>query len=97
MARNQIFAKVSFSKFIFIAGKDGRTVFITAIHHLNDMQLLEQKEQMERLSRGGAEKAAAAQSGKEWSADELSLLVKAVNLFPAGNNLFVSYLFYFEN
>lgn len=66
----------------------GRTIFVDAVETLN--QRLD-KEKMDMMTGGGAGgKAADASKGvagaPEWSSDELGLLIKAVNLFPAGRS-----------
>ena len=70
------------------ADKDaGRTIFLDAVEPLNERL---DKEKMDMVTGGSsAGKGAGAAKGvagaPEWSSDELSLLIKAVNLFPAGN------------
>ena len=63
-----------------------RLVFIDAFTSLNAKLEKEKLETVEKAS-GGSSKGAGTTSGKgagDWSNDELSLLIKAVNLFPAG-------------
>ena len=78
-------------------GNDGRQVFVAAINRLNNQQQIETQEQLSKLNKSGSsasftsataseagEKPAAEKKSREWSEDELQLLIKAVNLFPAG-------------
>ena len=63
-----------------------RSVFIDAYTSLNAKLEKEKLATIEKAS-GGSNKGSGASSGKgggDWSNDELSLLIKAVNLFPAG-------------
>lgn len=77
------------------SGNDGRQVFVAAIHRLNNQQQIETQEQLSKLNKSGSSasftSATASEAEKpvekksrEWSEDELQLLIKAVNLFPAG-------------
>ena len=61
-------------------------MFIDAYTSLNAKLEKEKLATIEKAS-GGSNKGSGASSGKgggDWSNDELSLLIKAVNLFPAG-------------
>ena len=65
----------------------GRTIFLDAVDTLN--QRLE-KEKMDMVTGGGSGPKVAGKGvagAPEWSSDELGLLIKAVNLFPAGNKI----------
>ena len=63
----------------------GRTIFLDAVETLNERL---DKEKMDMVTGGGSGAKGGASKGvagaPEWSSDELSLLIKAVNLFPAG-------------
>lgn len=67
---------------------EGRPALLRCIAEVDSRQEKERMETMEKSSKGsggGADKSGG--SGAAWSSDELSLLIKAVNLFPAGENL----------
>ncbi|XP_075064836.1 dnaJ homolog subfamily C member 2 [Mixophyes fleayi] len=70
--------------------EEGKTAVEKQIAEVN-AQLKREKEQEEarmRQSTKGAEQSAygGGNSSKSWSEDDLQLLIKAVNLFPAGTN-----------
>lgn len=63
--------------------EDAGKIFTKAVNTLNEKLEKEKLELVGKAAKGGSttEKSSAA---KQWSSDELSLLIKAVNLFPAG-------------
>lgn len=63
----------------------GRAVFLGAVNTLNS-RLEEERGKMADTGKGNKGEKGAGKSGKEWSTDEIQLLIKAVNVFPAGTN-----------
>eukprot|EP00095_Tigriopus_kingsejongensis_P006425 maker-scaffold469_size162558-snap-gene-0.27 protein:Tk06425 transcript:maker-scaffold469_size162558-snap-gene-0.27-mRNA-1 annotation:"hypothetical protein DAPPUDRAFT_312603" len=63
----------------------GCQVFAAKVEELNDRLRKEKLEIMETATKGGGGDK-SSKVLKEWSQDELALLIKAVNLFPAGTN-----------
>jgi len=62
----------------------GRAVFLDAVNALNSRL---EKERGQMVDTGkGSKGEKSVKSGKEWSTEEIQLLIKAVNVFPAGTN-----------
>ena len=62
---------------------EAQKVFAKAVDDLNEKLEKEKLDALEKATKGssGAEKSSAS---KPWSSDDLALIIKAVNLFPAG-------------
>jgi len=63
---------------------DSRSAFLAEMNKLNNKMDDERKAEAEMTNK--SEGVAKGKSGCEWSTEELQLLIKAVNLFPAGTN-----------
>jgi len=59
-----------------------KQIFLQELEKLNAQMVKERKGT--EITKGASSADKAAAKGKEWSTDELQLLIKAVNLFPAG-------------
>jgi DnaJ family protein C protein 2 len=70
--------------------RDGRTAFLQAMEETERRIERERQELMESASRssgGGSGSTGRSKKGSTpWSHDQLQLLIKAVNVFPAGTN-----------
>lgn len=70
--------------------RDGRTAFLQAMEETERRIERERQELMESASRAGAAGSGAVGRNKKgsapWTHDQLQLLIKAVNVFPAGTN-----------
>jgi len=70
--------------------KDKKTVFLSEVNKMNEKIAKEKQESIKAVTNqngvNGREKdeAIEAQSTKHWIHDDIQLLIKAVNLFPAG-------------
>ncbi|XP_059489975.1 dnaJ homolog subfamily C member 2 [Neocloeon triangulifer] len=65
--------------------EEGRETFKTWLQKLEDRLQKERKQVMESAAKGATGKGKGG-SSTEWTPDDLALLIKAVNLFPAGTN-----------
>jgi DnaJ family protein C protein 2 len=61
-----------------------KRLFLEAVYRLNSSQDAEKFKMVEKSAKGAGGGEKTVTGGKAWSSDELSLLVKGVNLFPAG-------------
>merc|ERR1712212_1454058 len=59
-----------------------REVFIKEMNKLNNKMEEERKEEAQMTGKTSAE--GGSKAGSEWSTEELQLMIKAINLFPAG-------------
>lgn len=66
-----------------------RDVFVAAVSHLNEKLEREKLQALETVAQKNDRSGGSNSSSKnDWSPDELTLLIKAVNLFPAGGSSF---------
>lgn len=62
----------------------GKQAFLEIIEKVNHKLDKEKLEMMEKSAKSGSGDKSGSGSSQTWSSDELALLIKAVNLFPAG-------------
>lgn len=65
--------------------QQGKEAFLSEVKSLND-QIAEEKKELAAAIQKSSNTCSESVSGKQWSHDDLQLLVKAVNLFPAGTS-----------
>jgi len=67
---------------------EGRVAFKAAVKEMNDKLEKDKMEVMEKAQKGGGGGGASGggSANREWSSEDMALLIKAVNLFPAGTN-----------
>ena len=69
-------------------GDAKKSAFLAAVSRLNSRQEEEKRRMVEQSSKGasggGGGERGGGKGGGNWSSDEMGLLIKAVNLFPAG-------------
>lgn len=65
----------------------GKEAFMAKLSNVNS-RLEQEKLDMMKSTKGASSLDKGTAGGAAWSSDELALLIKAVNLFPAGKNIF---------
>ncbi|KAG1666196.1 DnaJ subfamily C member 2 [Nymphon striatum] len=72
-----------------LTGKDGdkaKTIFCSTVKELNDQMKQEKQELLLASQKSTSSSSDSNSSTNPWSHDDTQLLIKAVNLFPAGTN-----------
>ncbi|XP_077986160.1 dnaJ homolog subfamily C member 2-like [Glandiceps talaboti] len=63
--------------------EDAKTAYYEQVKYVND-EIEKEKQEMLQTKKGSSASGGRQSSSKQWTDEELQLLIKAVNLFPAG-------------